>query len=58
VKVNLRNALGQLVDVIYDGQIDAGEKNVFLFAEKYAKGVYMIEISSENGSAVQKLIIK
>ncbi|MCE3228819.1 MAG: Por secretion system C-terminal sorting protein, partial [Bacteroidetes bacterium] len=58
VKVNLRNTLGQLVEVIYDGQLDAGDKNVFLFADKYAKGVYMVEIASENNSTVQKLIIK
>jgi agmatine/peptidylarginine deiminase len=58
VKVNLRNTLGQLVDVVYDGQVDAGEKNVFLFADKYSKGAYMIEIISGTSVSVQKLIIK
>lgn len=58
VKVILRNTLGQLVDVIYEGQINSGEKNVFLFADKYSSGAYFVKVVSGNSSSVQKLLIR
>ncbi|MBL7910705.1 MAG: agmatine deiminase family protein [Bacteroidia bacterium] len=58
VKVSLLNILGQTVDIIYDGEINAGEKNVFLHAENYAKGVYFIEAKTATERSVQKLLIR
>lgn len=58
IKVNLYSVTGQLVDEIYNGQIDTGEKNVFLFADKYAKGIYLLEVKTETQTKVQKLIVK
>jgi agmatine deiminase len=58
IQVLLKNALGRLVDVIYEGQINPGDKNVFLFADKYPAGVYFVELCSSNGNSVQKLIIR
>jgi len=57
IKVSLINSLGQLIDLVYEGDVN-GEKNVFLFAEKYPKGVYFVEIISNSRRSVQKLIIK
>ncbi|MDP1802818.1 MAG: agmatine deiminase family protein [Bacteroidota bacterium] len=58
VKVSMLNILGQTVDIIYDGEINAGEKNVFLHAENYAKGVYFIEVKTATERSVQKLLIR
>lgn len=58
VTVKLKNILGQQVDVLFDGMVNSGSKNVFLFADKYAKGVYLIEIKGEQNSLSQKVIIK
>jgi agmatine deiminase len=57
VIVNLRNSLGQLIEEIYNGEI-SGEKNVFLFADKYAKGVYFVEVNNGVNSSVKKLLVK
>jgi len=57
VKVTLYNTLGQEVARLYEGEIQ-GDKNVFLHAENYPKGVYFIHLSSDKGSEIQKLIIK
>lgn len=57
VKLTLYNALGQEVDKLYEGDVQ-GEKNIFLHAENYAKGVYFIHLRSEKGNDIQKLIIK
>ncbi len=58
IKVSLLNVLGQVVDVIYDGEINAGEKNVFFHAENYAKGVYFIEAKTATDRHVQKVLIR
>jgi hypothetical protein len=42
IKVSLYSMMGQFVDVIAIGN-KPGNKNVFLFADKYAKGVYFLE---------------
>jgi hypothetical protein len=58
VKVSLINLLGQSIDIIYEGEISQGEKNVFLHAENYPKGVYFVEIKTESNTVFQKLIIR
>jgi len=50
--------MGQFVDVIYDGEINQGDKSVFLFADKYTKGVYFLEAKTSTTTKTQKLIIK
>ena len=58
IKVSLINLLGQSIDIIYEGEISQGEKNVFLHAENYPKGVYFVEIKTESNTVFQKLIIR
>jgi agmatine deiminase len=55
--VVLRDLTGRIIETIYKGNI-MGEKNVFLLADRYAKGIYLVEIKGENNSIIQKLIIK
>ena len=57
VRVSLFNSLGQEIEEIYKGDLD-GEKNVFLHAEHYSKGVYFIRIQCNEQVSIQKLLIK
>ncbi|MBK9283246.1 MAG: agmatine deiminase family protein [Sphingobacteriaceae bacterium] len=57
VNVTLLNALGQEVAELYSGMCE-GDKNVFLHAENYSKGVYFIRFQSNESVYTQKLIIK
>jgi agmatine deiminase len=58
VKVTLKNVLGQQTDVLHDGMVPAGEKNFFLFADRYAEGVYIVEISAGGNVYQQKVVVK
>jgi len=58
IKVNLKNVLGQQVDVLFNGNVQTGEKNLFLFADQYPEGVYLVEILTRNQVYTQKVIIK
>ncbi|MDI9341875.1 MAG: agmatine deiminase family protein [Sediminibacterium sp.] len=58
INVTLKNTLGQTVDVLYEGVVTDGDKNIFLFADKYSKGVYFIEIKGEHNTVVQKVLIR
>ena len=57
VTVKLRNSLGQTIEELYSGEV-FGEKNVFLFANKYAKGVYYVEVNNGINLSVKILLIK
>jgi hypothetical protein len=54
----LRNVLGQLQEVIYKGEMPAGEKNLFIDASKYSSGVYFVEVITKSGRTTQKVVIK
>jgi hypothetical protein len=58
VQVELRNVLGQLQEVIYKGEMPAGEKNLFIDASKYSSGVYFVEVITRAGRTTQKVVIK
>jgi len=58
IEVQLKNVLGQTVDIIFKGEVNEDEKNIFLFADRYSSGVYFIEVRTKSGSITQKLIIK
>jgi len=58
VKVSVTDILGKVIEVLYNDVLSAGEKNIFLIADKYDKGVYFITVETQNTKQVQKLIIK
>ena len=58
VSVTLKNILGQNIELIFDGKISQGEKNVFLFADKYPAGTYLVEVKTSEGVYTQKLLIR
>lgn len=58
IKVSLKNVLGQQIDILFDGHVPAGEKNFFMFADRYAEGVYLVEIAADGNIYHQKVIVK
>jgi hypothetical protein len=58
IKVNLKNVLGQQVDVLFSGTVAPGEKNFFMMANQYPEGVYMVEIIAGNKIYNQKVVIR
>lgn len=56
-KVQLINLLGETVQVVYEGNVDRGDKNFFLDASQIPAGVYQVAIISGSTQLIQKLII-
>lgn len=56
-QVVLTNLLGETVNVLFDGTLDRGTKNLFLDATDYASGIYQVVITTSDYRMVQKLII-
>lgn len=57
-KISLTNMLGQVVEVIYEGEILQGEKNFFFDASIYENGIYQVLIEAENYKVIQKVVIQ
>ncbi len=58
INVSLYDVQGRLVDEIFNGEIPAGERNVFMDCSKYSSGAYYIKVQSTEESLTQKLMIK
>ena len=57
-RIVLTDMLGQVVEVIYEGELPAGEKNFFFDASQYAKGVYQVGIEAGAYSNFQRVVIQ
>ena len=57
-QLNLYNALGQLVQRVYEGTFSAGATNYFIDAARFPSGTYWVELRCGNQTSVQKLIIR
>lgn len=57
-KIELKDALGRNIETIFEGMMEQGAQQYFLFANKYASGTYLISIQTDEGMDVQKLMIK
>ncbi|MEW5922676.1 MAG: T9SS type A sorting domain-containing protein, partial [Candidatus Zixiibacteriota bacterium] len=55
--VEAYNVLGQQVEVIYDGEVRAGELNLVWDSSKFSSGVYFIKASSGISSVATKAIL-
>jgi agmatine deiminase len=58
IKVSIQNVLGQQVEVLFEGMVNEDSKKVFINAENYVSGTYLITVISESGHLVEKLLIK
>lgn len=56
--IKLTDMLGNTVVTIYEGDMQAGEKNYFVNTLGISKGAYLITIETEEKRIVQKLMIK
>jgi hypothetical protein len=56
--INLLNITGQLVETLLDESLHAGEyKSQFNLSAKHEKGIYFIQVKSEEGTAIQKIVL-
>lgn len=58
ISIKLVDILGRDIETIFDGEMPAGEKNVFFNAANYEPGVYFVKINSTSGIKTQKVIIQ
>ena len=57
MKVVIYDALGNQLDVIYDGFAEAGSYKVTWDAASYASGIYFYRMESDNFVQVKKMIL-
>ncbi|MBR9919405.1 MAG: T9SS type A sorting domain-containing protein [Bacteroidetes bacterium] len=57
-RITVYDALGRLIEVIFEGNLQAGESKHFIMANEYAAGAYMVQLQTEEGTFSQRLIIK
>ncbi|MGQ0829056.1 MAG: agmatine deiminase family protein [Bacteroidota bacterium] len=56
--IRLIDILGNEVAIIYEGEIQSGEKNFFINTINITPGAYFISIETNEGRSTQKLMIK
>lgn len=54
----LTNVLGEVVEVIYSGELAQGDKNFFIDASQYAAGMYQVLVQMDDYKTYKKLMIK
>jgi agmatine deiminase len=58
VSLKIYDSKGALIETVFEGRVNRGEKNFFINAEHYQNGIYLVELSTEFGLSTQKLIIE
>jgi len=56
--IKLYDMLGNVVSIIFDGEMPSGEKNYFLNSIGLSAGAYIISIETEKGRYTQKLMVR
>ncbi len=56
--ISVRNALGQVVETIFEGQIPTGNSNYFLDAARYPAGSYFVELRAGDRVTTKKLVVR
>lgn len=56
--IELYDLIGKKIYTIFEGNIPVGNKNFFINASDYRKGVYFVKLQTKDFSVTQKLIIK
>jgi agmatine deiminase len=57
-RLSLLNALGQTMEIIFEGLMPGGSTHYFFHANRYPAGVYYIKLESEAGQATQKILLR
>jgi hypothetical protein len=55
--IYIYNLVGQVVDMIHDGYIDAGYHQFIWNANKFSSGIYLLKVEQNQNSTTQKLIL-
>jgi len=55
--IYIYNLIGQVVDVVHDGFIDAGYHQFIWDANNFSSGIYLLKVEQGQNSATQKLIL-
>lgn len=58
VQISLVDVSGKMVDQLFNGRLDAGKHQHFLMANRYAAGVYFVEVSTAAYRLTQKLVVQ
>ncbi len=57
IELILYNFIGEKVQLIHSGRIDAGKSNFFFDASKLSNGVYFIKLNSNGKEKIQKVLV-
>lgn len=57
-RVELLDMTGRVISTLHEGQLPAGEKNVFLNAATLSSGAYLVNVTFEGATYTQKLMVK
>jgi agmatine deiminase len=52
------NAVGQVVEVLHEGEFAAGESKYFLHADRYTPGMYLVEWQVGRQRVTQRLVVR
>ncbi|MCC7302903.1 MAG: agmatine deiminase family protein [Bacteroidia bacterium] len=58
IRVTLEDMLGKTVEVIYEGDFKAGDRNFFINTTGIPTGVYSVCVHTPDGKTAQRLLIK
>ncbi|MCS7035824.1 MAG: agmatine deiminase family protein [Saprospiraceae bacterium] len=56
--VSVHNAMGQTVQTLFEGELPAGEKNLFLHADQLPAGTYWVTVRTPHQALTQKLLVR
>jgi agmatine/peptidylarginine deiminase len=56
--IRLLDITGKEIELIYQGQMEAGDKNYFINTADLSAGAYLIEIQTDEGRLTEKLMIR
>lgn len=56
--IKLLDITGKEIQTIYDGPMEAGEKNYFINTMDFSSGAYLIDAQTDEGRITQKLMIR
>lgn len=56
--IEVTNLLGEVVEVVYQGELPQGKKNFFIDASTYAAGMYQVMVQTGDQKVFKKLVIQ
>jgi agmatine deiminase len=57
-RIEVVDAYGRVIEVLFEGTLPAGESKHFLMAHEYVSGTYFVQLHTENGIHTQRVVVK